>query len=106
MAKFDHRQSRWPDNVHGQFYVDKRCLFCGACGDLLPKVFKRDGKGKFMYVGRQPKTVKEVSKAYTALFYCPEGAIHDDGLEFDWDTIPPNDSHEAIKRGPKHGKML
>jgi len=95
MELTDHRRNRWAQNVHGQFYVDQRCLYCDLCRTLAPTIFKRNEEREFSYVGRQPKTDKEVTQTYKAAFYCPQEAIHDDGLEFDWDAIPPDDCHNA-----------
>jgi ferredoxin len=95
MNAFDHRRSRWAQNVCGQFYVDQRCLYCDRCRTLAPTVFKRDEERGFSHVARQPKTEREVAQAYKAVFYCPQQAIHDDGLEFDWNAIPSNDCHSA-----------
>jgi ferredoxin len=85
----DTFKMRWPKNVPGRFYVDCYCLDCDLCRDLVPSVFIRDGEEGYSYVGRQPETIQEVAGCLEAVEGCPQENVHDDGLEFDWQAIPP-----------------
>ena len=80
---------RWPRNVPGRFYVDATCLDCDYCRALVPGVFVRDEEHGYSYVGRQPETSEEVSGCLEAVAFCPQEEVHDDGLQFDWQAIPP-----------------
>jgi ferredoxin len=96
MAQFNHQQHRWKLNAQGAFYVDCQCLDCDLCRELAPTVFVRNNKRGFSYVAKQPETAEELARAREAVLGCPQDAIHDDGLQFDWEKIPAKDDDFAI----------
>jgi glyoxylase-like metal-dependent hydrolase (beta-lactamase superfamily II)/ferredoxin len=64
---------RLPDNVPGDFYVDRTCIDCDTCRRIEPGVFlPGDGHS---YVGRQPAGEEERTRALMALVACPTGSI-------------------------------
>ena len=80
---------RQPRNVEGRFYVDWDCTDCDLFRSLAPRVFVRDDERGNSYVGRQPESHEEISQCLEAVVGCPQDNDHDDGLDFDWKTIPP-----------------
>ena len=70
MASIAHRL---PDNVPGDFYVDRTCIDCDTCRRIEPGVFLAgDGHS---YVGRQPGGEEARLRALMALVACPTGSI-------------------------------
>jgi glyoxylase-like metal-dependent hydrolase (beta-lactamase superfamily II)/ferredoxin len=64
---------RLPENVPGDFYVDRTCIDCDTCRRIEPGVFlPGDGHS---YVGRQPAREEERTRALMALVACPTGSI-------------------------------
>ena len=64
---------RLPENVPGDFYVDRTCIDCDTCRRIEPGVFSAgDGHS---YVGRQPDREEERTRALMALVACPTGSI-------------------------------
>jgi ferredoxin len=96
MKEYDHRRNRWAQNVRGQYYVDRQCLDCNMCREFAPTVFARNHKRGFSYVAKQPETAEELAHATEAVSSCPQEAIHDDGLVFNWDKISSIDYHNAV----------
>lgn len=64
---------RLPENVAGEFYVDRSCIDCGTCPRVAPDLFG-EGDG-FSYVRRQPETEPEKQRALMALVACPTASI-------------------------------
>jgi glyoxylase-like metal-dependent hydrolase (beta-lactamase superfamily II)/ferredoxin len=64
---------RLPENVPGDFYVDRTCIDCATCRQMAPQVFAQ-GHG-FSYVARQPGDAAAESRALKALVACPTGSI-------------------------------
>ena len=81
---------RLPDNVPGDFYVDRTCIDCDTCRRLEPGVFSAgDGHS---YVGRQPEGEAERKRALMALVACPTGSIG---------TVSRADARAAIAAFPE-----
>lgn len=64
---------RLPENVPGEFYVDRSCIDCDTCRRVAPEVFV-EGES-FSYVGRQPASEDERRRAFMALVACPTASI-------------------------------
>jgi glyoxylase-like metal-dependent hydrolase (beta-lactamase superfamily II)/ferredoxin len=64
---------RLPENVAGDFYVDRTCIDCATCRQMAPEVFAQ-GHG-FSYVSRQPGDAAAENRALRALVSCPTGSI-------------------------------
>jgi glyoxylase-like metal-dependent hydrolase (beta-lactamase superfamily II)/ferredoxin len=65
---------RLPENVPGEFYVDRTCIDCDTCRRIAPEVFA-EGDG-CSYVARQPdRTGSSLESALKALVACPTGSI-------------------------------
>ncbi len=64
---------RLPENVSGDFYVDRSCIDCDTCRRIAPEVFS-EGES-FSYVHRQPASETERLRALMALVACPTASI-------------------------------
>jgi glyoxylase-like metal-dependent hydrolase (beta-lactamase superfamily II)/ferredoxin len=64
---------RLPDNVPGDFYVDRSCIDCDTCRRIAPTVFE-EGDGH-SFVHAQPETEGERRRALMALVACPTSSI-------------------------------
>lgn len=68
-----HRSQAWPDNVVGAFFVDRTCIDCGLCRELVPAVFT-DADGHSCVHAQPPDALTERAAAQAALA-CPTGSI-------------------------------
>jgi len=64
---------RLPENVPGEFYVDKSCIDCDACRQIAPASFGDHGGQSSVY--RQPQNPGEQHRAFMALVACPTASI-------------------------------
>jgi glyoxylase-like metal-dependent hydrolase (beta-lactamase superfamily II)/ferredoxin len=64
---------RAPENVPGDFYVDRSCINCDTCRQIAPMVFG-DGNGQAC-VKAQPDQPEEERRALMALVSCPTSSI-------------------------------
>ncbi len=64
---------RYPDNVPGDFFVDRTCIDCDACRRIAPGVFAE--AADHSYVSRQPVSEEERLRSLMALVSCPTGSI-------------------------------
>jgi glyoxylase-like metal-dependent hydrolase (beta-lactamase superfamily II)/ferredoxin len=69
----------YPDNVPGEFFVDRRCIDCDNCRSLAPQIFvQRPPTGSddgYAYVQRQPVSAEDRRGAIAALAVCPVQCI-------------------------------
>jgi glyoxylase-like metal-dependent hydrolase (beta-lactamase superfamily II)/ferredoxin len=64
---------RLPDNVPGNFYVDRTCIDCDTCRRIAPSVFEQgDGHS---FVASQPGSPEARRRALMALVACPTASI-------------------------------
>lgn len=70
------RARAFPDNVRGDFFVDRRCIDCETCYTLAPETF--EDAGGHSRVRRQPETPAEKLRAGMALVACPTASIGSD----------------------------
>lgn len=64
---------RRPENVSGDFYVDRTCIDCDTCRWMAPEVFQEVGEQSAVY--HQPTTAEERLRAMQALLSCPTASI-------------------------------
>jgi len=64
---------RLPENVPGDFYVDRTCIDCDTCRRIAPSVFQ-EGDG-YSFVHAQPADAEERRRALMALVACPTSSI-------------------------------
>lgn len=76
MASF---ANRYPENVHGKFYVDDQCIDCDLCRETAPDNFTRNEDGGYSYVFKQPTSSEEETLCKEAMEGCPVEAIGSDG---------------------------
>ena len=62
-----------PENVPGEFFVDRTCIDCDTCRQLAPRVFGETGE--FSFVQHQPANEGEERAALQAVVSCPTGSI-------------------------------
>lgn len=74
------KNTKWPENIPGPFYVDEKCIACDACVVEAPKFFVMDDVLGHAFVKFQPKSAKELENCENALSACPVDAIGKDGL--------------------------
>jgi glyoxylase-like metal-dependent hydrolase (beta-lactamase superfamily II)/ferredoxin len=63
----------YPENVHGNFFVDDTCIDCDLCRQIAPHVFKEESDHSSVF--RQPESTAETHRAAMALVACPTGSI-------------------------------
>lgn len=73
-AKPESKRARRPENVDGEFYVDRTCIDCDTCRWMAPTVFKNTHPQSAVY--HQPETPEERLQALQALLSCPTSSIH------------------------------
>lgn len=76
-----NKDSKYPDNVPGKFFVDDTCIDCDACRATAPENFARNEEGGYSFVSKQPENAEEEQACRDALEGCPVEAIGDDGDE-------------------------
>ncbi|HEY9714851.1 MAG TPA: MBL fold metallo-hydrolase [Chroococcales cyanobacterium] len=62
-----------PENVSGNFFVDRTCINCDTCRQLARSTFKDQGDHSFVF--SQPQNSDEQRAATRALICCPTGSI-------------------------------
>jgi glyoxylase-like metal-dependent hydrolase (beta-lactamase superfamily II)/ferredoxin len=85
-------EARLPENVPGEFYVDRSCIDCATCRIVAPEVFAAT-RGDLSYVHRQPRDEAERRRAFMALVACPTASIGSS-------TRRP--AHEGVAAFPEH----
>jgi ferredoxin len=70
-------EEKWPENMHGRFYVDHQCIDCDLCRELAPSNFTRQEEKGYSYVYSQPGSQDELEECQEALESCPVEAIGD-----------------------------
>ncbi|MGI0488645.1 4Fe-4S domain-containing protein [Pantanalinema rosaneae CENA516] len=68
-----HLTQRRPENVSGDFYVDRTCIDCDTCRWMAPDVFYQAGEQSAVY--HQPENDQERLRAMQALLSCPTSSI-------------------------------
>ncbi len=71
-------KDKLPDNVSGNFYVDRQCIDCDVCRDTSPENFMRNDENGYSFVWKQPADQSEREKCIEAMDSCPVEAIGDD----------------------------
>jgi glyoxylase-like metal-dependent hydrolase (beta-lactamase superfamily II) len=71
MAKAD--AARNPDGAEGDWFVDKRCIDCGASRHVARGLIVR--RGEHSVFARQPETAEELAQAWLAAELCPTRSI-------------------------------
>ena len=73
------KNSKRPENVSGQFYVDESCIACDACIVEAPKFFIMNDEEGHAFVYKQPQSEEDLKTCLEALDCCPVEAIGNDG---------------------------
>lgn len=67
---------RHPDNVAGEWFVDRRCIDCDASRQIAPELFGRADRQAVVI--RQPATAEDERLAWLAALACPTRSIRTD----------------------------
>jgi ferredoxin len=70
MAQLSQRR---PQNVEGEFYVDRTCIDCDTCRWMAPEIYFREGTQSAVH--HQPSNEIERLRAMQALLACPTASI-------------------------------
>ncbi|KAG0556034.1 hypothetical protein KC19_11G020300 [Ceratodon purpureus] len=89
-VKQESKRARRPENVDGEFYVDRTCIDCDTCRWMAPTVFKNIHPQTAVY--HQPESPEERLQALQALLSCPTASIHTER--------PPKDIKDAHNSFP------
>lgn len=89
-VKPESKRARLPENVDGEFYVDRTCIDCDTCRWMAPTVFKNTHTQSAVY--HQPESPEERLQALQALLACPTASIHTER--------PPKDIKDAHNSFP------
>ena len=73
------KNSKWPENIPGKFYVDDQCIACDACVVEAPRFFSMNKTEGHAFVKTQPKSESDLKECLEALNSCPVEAIGNDG---------------------------
>ncbi len=68
-----HMSERHPLNARGDWYVDRRCIDCGAARTVAPGLIVEQG-GQSVFA-RQPRTADELMMAWRARLLCPTASV-------------------------------
>lgn len=68
-----HLTQRRPENVEGDFYVDRTCIDCDTCRWMAPDIFSREVGSSAVF--HQPQSDRERLHAMQALLACPTASI-------------------------------
>jgi glyoxylase-like metal-dependent hydrolase (beta-lactamase superfamily II)/ferredoxin len=66
-------EQRRPENISGNFYVDRTCIDCDTCRWMAPEIFRRVGEQSAVH--HQPANESEKLHAMQALLSCPTASI-------------------------------
>jgi ferredoxin len=75
-----NRADKVPENVKGNYYVDRSCIYCELCVKTAPKNFKEINKMGWAAVFKQPETSEEENACRQAMEGCPTESIGSDSL--------------------------
>ena len=64
---------RNPESAEGDWFVDKRCIDCGAARHVAPGLIV--SRGEYSVFERQPTTPEEVHQAWLAAELCPTRSV-------------------------------
>ena len=85
---------RHPLNAPGDWYVDTRCIDCGAAQTVAPGlIVERDGQSVF---ARQPETTEELMMAWRARLLCPTASVRTERHARSPDGASRHDPPEGI----------
>ncbi len=85
--------NRHPENAPGDWYVDRRCIDCGAANTVAPELIGRRG-GQAVFI-RQPTSEAEIEAAWRAVLVCPTASVRRES----GDSPPPDLYPESIAPG-------
>ena len=89
-------RKRHPQNAPGDWYVDTRCIDCGAARTAAPGlIVERGGQSVF---ARQPQTADERMMAWRARLLCPTASVRSESHARAPDGVFPEQMTKGIYR--------
>ncbi len=89
-------RKRHPENAPGNWYVDTRCIDCGAARTAAPGlIVERGGQSVF---ARQPQTADERMMAWRARLLCPTASVRSESHARVPDGVFPEQMTKGIYR--------
>jgi hypothetical protein len=89
-------RKRHPENAPGDWYVDTRCIDCGAARTAAPGlIVERGGQSVF---ARQPQTADERMMAWRARLLCPTASVRSESHARVPDGVFPEQMTKGIYR--------
>jgi ferredoxin len=64
-----------PENVKGDYYVDRSCIYCDLCKQTAPNNFKEIHEMGWAAVFKQPENPEEEKNCQAAKEGCPTESI-------------------------------
>src|SRR5262245_35164300 len=89
-------RKRHPQNAPGDWYVDTRCIDCGAARPAAPGL--RVGRGGQPVFERQPQTADERMMAWHARLLCPTASVRTESHARAPDGVFPEQMTKGIYR--------
>jgi glyoxylase-like metal-dependent hydrolase (beta-lactamase superfamily II) len=72
-SRMQSDEKRNPESAEGDWFVDKRCIDCGASRHVAPGLIV--SRGEYSVFARQPSTPEEVHQAWLAAELCPTRSV-------------------------------
>lgn len=69
------RSRRHPESASGDWYIDDRCIGCGASTSIAPQLIRGASDGRQFVFVRQPESHEDVHLAQMAAEVCPTKSI-------------------------------
>lgn len=95
-ASTDIDADRHPENVDGDWFVDRRCIGCGTSYSVAPELFTYTADGKFVFA-RQPDGPAETHRARLAAELCPTRSVRTVSRQH-WSPYHPMHITEGVWR--------
>jgi glyoxylase-like metal-dependent hydrolase (beta-lactamase superfamily II) len=87
---------RHPLNAPGNWYIDDRCIDCGAARTVAPGLIV-EGGGQSVFA-RQPRTEDELTMAWRARLLCPTASVRTETRRRVPDHVFPEEMTSAVYR--------
>ena len=91
-------QDRHPAGAPGPWFVDDRCIGCGASRHVAPGLIRANPGDGVSYFERQPQTDVEVEMAWRAVMVCPTRSVGHETLKRPPEPVFPQDLGDGVYR--------
>lgn len=91
-------EDRHPAGAPGDWFVDDRCIDCGASRHVAPGLVERDRGDGNSYFVHQPVTAEELEMAWRAVQVCPTRSVGHVTLRRPENPVFPQDLGDGVYR--------